>query len=168
MNNHYNRKNSNRDKKMEHDAPYLNKMKRENPFTIPDNYFEDLQRNIFDQTINAAASKTIHTGKSRKLRQLYYVSAGIAAALLIVFIVFRMNGALENANLYLSDNNFIEYIEIDNSILIDELFTYNSGGNQEESNITLTSEVVNGDLSNEDLIEYLVDIDYEINILYNY
>ncbi|HKR07260.1 MAG TPA: hypothetical protein VJY62_21680 [Bacteroidia bacterium] len=139
------------------DSPLLKNMSRENPFKVPDGYFESFPT-IITERITSQRSKPAWIIFLKNVFQPKYVVAMLvfAAALTSGVVYFNQHPAATDREIILSydDLNNSNYIaQFDESDLID---AYLSGANADKSNE-----------SNTEIENYLLDNQTDISIIEN-
>lgn len=156
--------------KLKEISPFVASLKRNNPFQVPENYFEELPDKI-KARLEKNKTNTKSGIKSRPIKPLFYITTAAASILIFLSVWFFTNREKEMPvsftditfeTLMNESPELIEYI--DENTLIDALFVYSTEA-IEFSDVSLDSD---SSLTNEDIFEYL-DNDEEISseLLYN-
>ncbi len=139
------------------DAPGLRGMKRENPFTVPDGYFDTLSSRIQDQ-INAPQPKSIWEKLLLPLQRPAFAYATITIVMFICAGVYFSQKKNDVATPQVAEIN----------ITADDI--YNSGIIYEYDEITLTELLaanINTKQSSTELEDYLIDSNTDESDLIN-
>lgn len=127
-----------------------------NPFKIPENYFEEVNKKIISSTAETH-SEVKEKNIYRKLRPLLAVAASIAVLSLLSYTAFYFLSSTRTTRAVpeISFNEFSEnYLnDIDNLTL-------------EENAGTMELNVAQTDLNSKDIIDYLVFDNVDINVIY--
>jgi hypothetical protein len=130
---------------LENETPFLDKIKKENHFSTPKNYFENLPNTISNRITNDSPLFTF-----KKLS--YRIALPILAIFVIVFLVTNFNTEQPQLNL---NNEQISNLVIDeNYIEIDDYIIYET-----------YSEIIEPEKESEEYIDYLVENDIHINTI---
>jgi hypothetical protein len=127
-----------------------------NPFRVPDNYFEEVNRKIISAT-SGETEKAIKIRLFSKIRPLPAIAASIAIMALLTFTgikAFRSGNRLTG----LSDRSAEKFSEM----VINEIDIYSI----EESLAGPDSPVIDEDADNQEIIEYLLLENIDINDIY--
>ncbi|MCO6500082.1 MAG: hypothetical protein J5I47_06855 [Vicingus serpentipes] len=132
------------------DAPFLSKIKKENHFLTPKNYFESLDEVRLDKYLNKNKLTIIFDNLS------YRIFIPLAACVAIFILVFNYN--LKTNKTSLTSEQVYEtlvnedYIEIEDDLLYETYYevTQSSSPTLEE---------------NDEYIEYLIENDIDINLI---
>ena len=134
----------------------LNEMKSKNPFKVPENYFEEVNRKIIHSTAGAEPD----TGKRRltaRLRPILAAAASIAVFVLLSYTALKIFLPVSK-NIDLPEISFQEFSE---SYLYDvDILTL-----VEYADLSAYSEEV-PDVSKEEIIDYLLLDNIDINEIY--
>lgn len=130
-----------------------NNMKKENPYKVPDNYFEEVTEKIMDQTRSSSKHR-----KERSIPRIIKPAVMMAAAMIGLVIISYTGLRIlfpEKDQIYLSTlTEITEYAmsEINESEIIDHLLLEGEDFLPDDSENSF----------NEEIIEYLIDnnIDY--------
>ncbi|MFI5217918.1 MAG: hypothetical protein ACHQNT_00405 [Bacteroidia bacterium] len=141
------------------DAPLLNKISRENPFRVPDGYFNSLPSDVAEK-IALEKAKSVKIIFIRRILQTKYAVAAclLIAALISGVIYFNQNKTVVNEQLALTTDDIsssIYFDDIDESILVEELSQINNESSTDEQ----AKEIENY------LIETQTDISHYVNEL---
>lgn len=160
-------------------SPELDRTGKENPFLVPDNYFEELP-GIISQKIRQANKKTVSLSFRRDLVKALAVAA---SALLFYFILHEQKNTVilstpvvasteaDDCNAYLAylvDNN-----ELDESLIVNALIIDDTAKKQDNrvNNGSMENPVFLNDTNNtapitrEDIIQYLMESDDNDDLL---
>ena len=139
-------------KELEKEAPFLSKIKKENHFSIPKNYFEVLPEVIINKNLNNNDLNFLFDKLS------WRILMPISATAILLFVIFNWNTNSidsELTNEQLSDLIIDEnYIEFDDYLVYD---TYAEIMDEEEEN--------NESSDTEEYIDYLIENDIDINTI---
>jgi len=134
----------------------LNKIPDKNPFKVPENYFEEVNRKIISAT-TGYTSEVRKTGLYVRLRPFFAIAASVAGFVLLTYITVqlsapdRTNSQLseelseENSELYMNDIDIISLEENATSLVLAKEGT---------------------DINKTDIIDYLLLENIEINDIY--
>ncbi|MCF6333065.1 MAG: hypothetical protein L3J11_07255 [Draconibacterium sp.] len=146
--------------KLKNIVPELSKIKKENPYGVPDKYFDDFYARL--QTKIDAEKRLVPRQQNRTIRFLKPI-IGLAASFALIFMlvywplkIFMPNQLANNTEIL--DKNDVDYLSIVEGI-------------DEDSFYTLLDEPSNSvDFSNEDLMSYVSTnvSEYEIYLATNY
>ena len=128
------------------------KIAKDNPFRVPDNYFDEVKRDIFAKT-RGEENKKNKRGISRVLKPAIMMAAAMLAFVIISYSILKLLFPEYNSA---EKQNFSELVyDFDEAELIDELVGHN---NDEEALPAERSEI----------IDYLMDnnVDYHSIIEY--
>lgn len=135
------------------DAPFLSKIKKENHFLTPKNYFESLDEVRIHKNLNKNYLQILFDKLS------YRIFTPIVASLVIFILVFNFYPSsneipLTSEEIYevLAEEN---YLEIEDDLLYESYY-------ETTSSLTSTEEE-NG--KNDEYIEYLIENDIDINLI---
>jgi hypothetical protein len=134
----------------------LNEISKKNPFIVPENYFEEINRKIISSTINTH-SEVKERSIYLKLRPYLAVAASIAVLALLSYTAFYFLETSKNTKVVpeITLNEFSEnYLnDIDNLTL-------------EENAGSIEQNVASIDLNSKEIIDYLEFDNVDINIIY--
>jgi hypothetical protein len=139
--------NNNISDNLEKEAPFLSKIKKENSFSTPKNYFESLPQIISDKNLNNNFLRILFD----KLSYRFLVPT--ASLIILFFIVFNFNQ--EPTETPLSNEEISEFLINENYTEIEENMIYE-----------MYSQIIVDDNSTEETdeyINYLIDHHIEIN-----
>jgi hypothetical protein len=162
-------------------APNLYSINKENPFDVPENYFETLSDVLIEKCVQSekqSTARVIHIS----FRKILIPLAVAASLILIVLISHRKNDSNPVNTVqyaYYTNNGTSEYLdylidnnELDESLIISELInddtskTGTSNSKAEENikkineNPVIFSDTLNKmDITEDDIIQYLLDDD---------
>ena len=137
------------------DAPFLSKIKKENPFSTPKNYFESLDEIRYYKSLNKNYLQVLFDKLS------YRVFIPLTASLAIFLLVF--NFLPSNNETPLTSDQIYEvlveenYLEIEDDILYETYY--------ETTSFPTLSEDKNSENENDEYIEYLIENDIDINLI---
>ena len=133
---------------LENEAPFLSKIKKENHFSTPENYFEVLPEVITYKNLNKSLLKISFD------RLSYRILVPIASVAIILFVIFNWNTNTVESELTNEQLSELiieeEYIEIDDYLVYD---TY----------AEILEEENEGSSETDDYIDYLIENDIDIN-----
>lgn len=142
--------------KLENSAPFLAKIKKENHFSIPKDYFESLPEIISNKKLNNSILKNIFDKLSWRI--LVPISS-LAVVLLIILNLNRNEQKKELTSEQLSDIIINEeYTKIDNYLVED---AYAEILEEEENKKTMNTKTTETD----EYIDYLIENDIDINVI---
>ncbi len=167
------------DDNIQRSAPKLFSVNKENPFDVPENYFENLQGAISDKCTSTEKSKTTKV----VYRRLLVPIAVAASIVLIVFIINKRNNIItpDNSAQYAYTetdasgtsaylNDLIENNELDEDLIVtaltnDDTIKRVSANSQVEENINklnnnpvvITDSTSNVKVTEDDIIDYLLE-----------
>lgn len=121
----------------------LNKLPKDNPFDIPDNYFDNFYIKLQDK---------ISRKQSYFDRIIYILKPQISYAVLLIFFIFI---GYSSFKIFYKDNN-LNKKDFNNEIITNEMFYINEN---ELTDILCedNSQIVNTNIKDEDIILYLAD-----------
>ena len=134
---------------LEKEAPFLSKIKKENKFSTPENYFEVLPQVILDKNLNNNTIKFTFDKLS------YRVLIPITAVVVLFFVVFNFNTNTISTDL--TSDQISQLIIEDDYIEMDDYLVYEAFATilEEEENETASD--------NDEYINYLIENDIDIN-----
>ncbi|PCI98135.1 MAG: hypothetical protein COB15_06470 [Flavobacteriales bacterium] len=134
---------------LEKEAPFLSKIKKENKFSTPENYFEVLPQVILDKKLNNNTIKFTFDKLS------YRVLIPITAVVVLFFVVFNFNTNTISTDL--TSDQISQLIIEDYYIEMDDYLVYEAFATilEEEENETASD--------NDEYINYLIENDIDIN-----
>lgn len=141
----------------------LNDIAGKNPFKVPENYFEEVNKRILSETIDRKLSETIDRKKAdrtishHKFRYYLAAAAAIAGFVLIGYITVRL---INNNRNYPSITENL--IESNTDLIINDIDLLTLEKNAELSGIS----EFNPEVSNDGIIEYLLLENIELNDIY--
>lgn len=128
------------------------KIANDNPFRVPDNYFDEVKRDIFVKT-RAEENKKNKTGISRVLKPAIMMAAAMLVFVIISYSILKLLFPEYNSA---DKQNFSELVYVfDEAELIDEL----AGDNHYERDLPA---------ERSEIIDYLMDSDIDYNTLIEY
>lgn len=133
---------------LENIAPFLSKMKKENHFKAPNNYFESLPEVISNKNLN---SKEVQFSFDKLS---WRILIPITAVIIIFTVVTNLNSVNENDTL--TYDQFSEYIIAQEDIEFEDYLIYEAYAEILEAEPEQESE-------NEEYINYLMENDIDIN-----
>lgn len=171
--------------KKNNDAPTsFDHLKEQNPFVLPDGYFDTLPLQVMNRIESAETQQT----ESRTIRRLWVPVAAVAAALTACFILFYLlipsndEPSGPQASQYTSNNAaIIEYLqnetEVDDESIIAVLLEDASAEAYDINDLpglipddSITGQqksaepfVIDTTISSEDILQYLLDEGFEID-----
>jgi hypothetical protein len=136
------------------------KITGKNPFKVPDNYFEEVNRKIISATIEAETSTEPEVRKIRlfsRLRPVLAIAASVTVLVLLTYTALRIflpdsrNNKMPEISLVEFSDSFLDDIDIQTL----------------EENVDPTAFYDNvPDVSNSEIIDYLILENIEINDIY--
>lgn len=132
------------------DAPFLSKMKKENHFLVPKNYFESLNEVRFNKNLNINYLQLI----INKLSYRFFIPIIASIVLLVVFFNFNF----EAKETPLTSEQIYEVLNTENYLEIEDDLLYETYYEVSESLPTTTK-------SNDKYIDYLIENDIDINLI---
>ncbi len=134
---------------LEKEAPFLSKIKKENHFSTPNNYFEVLPEVIASKNLNNKSLRFSFDKLS------YRILVPVASLIVLFFIVFNFNN--NNTETELTSEQLSDLIIEENYLDIDDYLVYETYAEiiEEEEDETLSE--------TDDYIDYLIDNDIDIN-----
>ncbi|MFH0865232.1 MAG: hypothetical protein V1904_03500 [Bacteroidota bacterium] len=173
---------------LEETNPNLFSVSKENPFDVPENYFEDLSNEISDKCNPSDRQKPIYIIKGT-FQKVFIPLAVAASVILFILISHRKNDKdiinsdryaytdIINTSGYLE--NLIDNDELDESLIISELINddtikSNAKNEQADERINALNEnplIINDTANNititeDDIIQYLLEEDESDDLLY--
>ncbi|HKK42107.1 MAG TPA: hypothetical protein VJ963_06845 [Bacteroidales bacterium] len=128
-----------------------------NPFKIPDNYFEEVNRKIISATAGYEP-EVKKTGVYRRLRPYMAVAASVAVLVMLSFVALRLfqpeKTTQQVSEIIYSESTESYFDDIDISTI-----------EQNAASIDIYDEVP--DVSNQEIIDYLLLDNVEISDIYN-
>ncbi len=151
-------------------APKLSSLNSENPFKVPDEYFENLSAKI-NSKISESADSDIDVKVSRSLfnsKVIYALAAASITIFISVFILLNRNSSNDE---FFSDitleqilEESPEIIESMEDYIIVEIFL----ANNDITESIFENEIQNDSvLSTDEIIDYLSDDEIDIELMYN-
>jgi len=133
---------------LENEAPFLSKMKKENHFNAPKNYFEALPKITSNKNLN---NKTI---KFSFDKLSWRILIPITAAIIIFTVITNLNSVNENNTL--TYDQFSEYIISQEDIEFEDYLVY-------EAYAEILETEQDSETEDEEYINYLIENDIDIN-----
>jgi|GEM_PF-2499094 len=137
------------------DAPFLSRIKKENHFSTPKNYFESLDEVRTPNNLNKNYLQILFDKLS------YRIFTPIAASIVIFILIFNLYPSsnetpLTSDQIYevLAEEN---YLEIEDDLLYETYY--------ETTSSPTLSEDKNSENENDEYIEYLIENDIDINLI---
>jgi len=166
---------------LKNSTPFLSEIGNQNPFSVPEGYFVDLQEHIEEKVNESRRFNFSEFGKLLILKPQY----SIAASFVILLLSFLTYNYLIKPSADIPDfySESVDYEDIvkDNSIYIDNIEEYtivqvlfDEAGSQ-NYHVLGTDEIVTEEgevtfnmpgLTSDDIIDYLID-DNDIDIMYH-
>ena len=153
-------------------APELSKIKKDNPFKVPDDYFDKLPEAIREKVASVTKKISIFEQFLLRFKQpKYSITTGLAFILIVVALFVFIKPADKEIQ-FLSDITIDDILEespeliydMDESIILEVLFADNT----DETYDYFESDIYNDTTINEDeIIDYLSDENFETELLYN-
>ena len=134
---------------LEKEAPFLSKLKKENHFSTPKNYFEVLPEVISNKNLNKKSLRFLFD------RLSYSISVPIASFIIVFFVVFNWNN--NSTDLELTNEQLSELIIDEDYIEFDDYLVYETYAE------ILETEEKEASTDTGDYIEYLIENDIDIN-----
>ncbi|MCK5537550.1 MAG: hypothetical protein KAI79_12040 [Bacteroidales bacterium] len=141
-------------------APELSKLKKENPFGTPDNYFDNFSSRL---QLKLKEEKRIVPKQQNKIIRILKPALGVAASLALIFMLAYWPVKTFMPNQIASNTEIFDVSEIDYLSIVE--------GIDENSFYTLLDEPDNSiEFSDEDLLSYVNTnvSEYEIYLATNY
>ena len=135
----------------------LNEITGKNPFKVPDNYFEEVNRKIISATAGAAVPETRKAGLYARLRPYLAAAASVAVIVFLsytavkIFIPAKKTGIIPEISLQEFSESYLNDIDI---------LTL-----EENADPSILSEEV-PDISKSEIIDYLLLENIDINEIY--
>lgn len=166
-------------------APKLCSINNENPFGVPENYFDKLADEISDRCNQPEKKKAIH----RETIQKVIIPLAIAASVILIILFNYKKQEINtdpNAQAVYADNsgtseyleNLIDDNELDESLIVsaivnDDTIASNAKDNHDEEKIKamnenpviITDSVSNTTITEDDIIQYLLEDDEADDLL---
>lgn len=167
-NDKYNSENKNNSKEI---ATQFSSIEKLNPFQVPDKYFEDLPSVIQEKAAQTEVSVFSSMFKWVSGHPKYSISLGMATISIVLLIVFisqpQNKSSVSFADITIEDiliesPEFIYYM--DESEIIDVMIALSD---IDLNSFYLPDLETDNDITEEDLIDYLDNENFETNILYN-
>ncbi len=130
---------------LENETPFLAQLKKENHFSVPKNYFENIPNTINNRIVS-------HSPLHRFRKISYRIVFPVLAIFVISFLVVNFNA--EQPKSELSNEQISELLIDENYIEIDDYIIYET-----------YSEINEAEKESEDYIDYLVENDININTI---
>lgn len=125
---------------------------KENPFRVPENYFEELPEKIFENIL--ASEKTpVRIKPVFGLKKSLAIAAAIAGLIFLTYSGYYLINKSDNDQnqiAYINDTTDAEYSFVDENNIVDAI-----------SNVISENEEVEGD----DIVNYLVEDDIDENLI---
>jgi len=157
----------------------LEKIRKENPFVVPPDYFEDLPGIINEKRETFKVGKLRHTTVSLyKVRPAYYIAAILIVMIATTMFLFKSQLFTNNKSALAElswdevvDDNYYVYSELDVYNLIETIVysdEYNIYGTSDDINDSDDINTTENDssLSSDEIIEYLVDENIDTDEFY--
>jgi len=153
-------------------SPTLAKIPRQHPYSVPEGYFEQLsdQASQMAQDIGVQRTPTV-------LRLINVRSVAVAASIVIIAMLVWMNNFGDKpeqlASNDISIDEMIDYLENENSSgmdedeLVDELIEMETMLTAEEIQEEETLEILDDEVTAEDIIEYLLENNIDLTMIMN-
>jgi hypothetical protein len=129
-------------------APFLSKIKKENHFSTPNNYFESLPEITNSNLLNNSSLKFSFDKLS------YRILVPITSLIVILIVVFNLND--NNSEIEITPDQLSELIIDEEYLEIDDYLVYETYAEIIEEDAEETTET-------EEYINYLIDNDIDIN-----
>ncbi len=135
----------------------INEISDKNPFKIPDNYFEEVNRKIISATAGHE-EKTKKTAKYRRLRPFLAIAASVAVLVILSYITVRLfNPSKPNDRISeIIQNGYTESFFDDIDINTIE---------ENAASVDIYDEMP--DVNNKEIIDYLLHDNVEISDIYD-
>jgi hypothetical protein len=161
----------NEDGELKKTAPVLSGLKKENPFTVPEDYFKALPQIIMEKCQPNDAHKKWSWGIFTIYKRMMVVATVIVVLVIATFFLFvkpwrpvQKNEA--NYNTFIQDEGIINDLSdiIDESSVIEAVIS-ESSENSPDSAILVQDDILkeNRDYTKDDLINYLLDSNTELD-----
>jgi len=153
-------------------APELNRIKRDNPFMVPDGYFDKLPTSI-QEKIESESHKSPNFEQIVTLfkQPKYSVTAGLTIVILIVAMVVFIKPSDKETQFFSDitiDDIIDEYPEfiyyLDESIILEVLFAENGEDTYDYFRNDIYTDTT---LTEDEIIDYLSDEKFETDLIYN-
>lgn len=176
-------KNSN--KNLEETAPELFSISKENPFGVPENYFENLSDTISNHCLKTEKQEiSIISGTFSK----FFIPLAFAASIVLFILIFTRKDEINPVGSYSlaytdqsSTAEYLEYLinndELDESLIISTLIHDDTSKNVQRNNqnnesikalnenpVILTDSLSNIIITEDDIIQYLLEDDDSDNL----
>jgi len=161
----------NEDEELKKMAPVLSGLKKENPFTAPEDYFEALPQLILEKCQPYTADKKLNLGIFTFYKPIMVVASVIAVLVIATFFLFvkpwrTVQKDEANYNTFIQDDGIINDLSdvIDESTIIEAVLT-ESPDNSSDSAILEKDDFLreNRDYTKDDLINYLLDANTDMD-----
>lgn len=155
------------------------RLKKDNPFVVPDGYFDNLPETIIEYKIKISNKQNINASLIRRLRPVYYLAAAIV--ILVTTALFLIKSRSESAEASLAElswedvvyDNYYVYSDLSVYNIIDRLIAYDM--DFDYGSVTKSIELLDAikypesdsDNGLEAVINYLVDEDVDIEQFVN-
>jgi len=152
-------------------APKLSEVGKKNPFNVPENYFEELSKNIQSRIDEGIEKKHKPTVKFLFSKTQMIVSLAAASVIIFISLLFFLNNESVSPDYFsgITIDHILdespELIEMmDDYLLVDVMITASENLGEENyiDNMDFDST-----LKTDDMIEYLSDDEIETNLFYN-
>jgi len=172
--------------KLKESAPKLFSMKKENPFDVPEGYFDNLSNDISEKCFHSD-NKKITPIRNNSFQKIL-IPLAIAASIIIFILIFYKENKNEittaDQYAYNEKNNVSEYLndlidknELDESLIVSELVKDDTAksdpGNRKQNidnnvnTVNATDSINSNIVTKDDIIQYLIEND-ELDDLLNY
>jgi hypothetical protein len=134
----------------------INDIPEKNPFKVPDNYFEELNRKIISVT-SGSDHEVIKVSFYNRFRTSLLIAASVAGLIIISYTTFKLiipdgrNSRISEVLHKINPDSYINDIDI-------------SSLEEDASSVVLSDEET--DVSQKDIIEYLLQENVELNDIY--
>lgn len=132
------------------------------PFAVPEGYFDRLPDAVM-QKIKESGNKEAYKKTGNKKNRIIYLSLLAAAACsIIAFILINTLPGEAKEHQYLTEA-ILDMNNLDNSLIYEEIIT-----NANNEDITIIESTIYEDITSDDLIEYIIDKEINVEELYYY
>lgn len=136
----------------------LNEIPGINPFKVPNNYFEEVNRKIIS-VASESKSEEKRFGIYRRFRPYLTIAASVAGFIIVSYFTVKLLTVDKNKN------NISEIVSMDNpELYLNEIDVFSL----EEDLASLETDEVSSGVSRTEIIDYLISENIEINDIYNH
>lgn len=162
--------NPNEDEHLNASLNEISKLKKSFPFSVPDNYFDELPSKISNRITEKSESSVLSNFLTYLRKPVYAVSTGLAAIVIIISIVFLSQD--RNSAIIFSDEITLEEILTEYPYFYENVYESDiinlllADTDEDFLNLYLDNEEMES-IPDEDIIDYLLDENENSDLIYN-